>query len=179
MLSSEDSLVLIIDFQEKLVRATGSDNLIGDVVKLVKAAQILELPMILTEQYPKGLGETVYNIKTEVIEKNNILEKTDFSAFSTPNIFQKIKDYNRKNIILCGIETHICVYQTCLELLEAGYNVYIVSDLCASRDAKNSDIGLNLMQNFGAKLTSLEIVLFELLKSSKHAKFKEIQTLIK
>ena len=102
-------------------------------------------------------------------------EKNTFSAIQTPEFNFKLA----KNVVIFGIETHICVYQTVLDLIKKGHNVYVVADCCASRSELNYRTSLELMKQFGAKITTLEIVLFEFLKSSKHEKFKEIQALIK
>ena len=106
-------------------------------------------------------------------------EKTSFSALATDTIKAKLESLNRKKVVLTGIETHICVYQTARALLDAGYEVYVVKNACSSRSSKDYRTALELMRDYGAKLTCVETVLFELLGSSKHPNFKEIQALIK
>lgn len=178
MLNIEDSLLLIIDIQDKLVKASKDSETIAKKSSMLgAAARILKVPTIVTEQYPQGLGATVDELKTCLAEDVNFFEKTSFSALST--ISEELVSKNRKQIILCGIEAHICVYQTCLELLEKGYDVYIVKDACSSRNDFEYQTGLDLMKQAGAKLTCVETVLFELLKTSKHPDFKSVQALIK
>ena len=171
MLNSQNTSVICIDLQEKLVNMLNNSEVIAmNATKLMQAASILELDTIITEQYPKGLGSTIESIIA--ITSFKTFEKTSFSACKElPEL--------KENIVIFGIETHICVYQTVMDLLQKGHNVYVVADCCASRSELNYNASLELMKQFGAKITTLEIVLFELLKSSKHPNFKEIQALIK
>src|SRR5574344_1628647 len=154
-LTPENSLILVIDIQEKLVKAVDGQKVSGNASKLLKAANILSIPAIITEQYPKGLGETISALTN--VANADYFEKTSFSALKTPEIFEKIKKVGKKKIILCGIETHICVYQTAMELIENGYEVYLLKDICASRDAKNSECAFDLMKSYGIKISCLEI----------------------
>lgn len=174
MLNTEDSLVLIIDIQERLLNAVFDKNIEKNAQKLVNTAKILNIPTLATEQYPKGLGQTVPNI-VEFLDKT--IEKTSFSAFD--DIKAELEKTNKKQIILCGIEGHICVYQTALDLLKNGYEVYLMKDGTGSRNKFELDCAYELLKESGVKLTCLEIILFEWLKSSKHKDFKEIQQLIK
>ena len=177
MLNIEDSVLVIIDIQEKLVKASFSgDKAASYATKLAQAANILNIPTIITEQYPKGLGSSVKGIKhTEA----KIIEKSAFSAMFEPKFAKEIKKTERKQIILCGIEAHICVLQTASALIKKGYDVYVVKDACSSRNEDEYSTGINLLTQYGAKITCTEIVLFELLKTSKHPYFKPIQMLIK
>ena len=169
-----DTTILCVDLQEKLVNMlSNSDFVANNATKLMKAAHILNIDTIVTEQYPKGLGSTIESIHSITSFKK--CEKNTFSAIQTPEFNFKLA----KNVVIFGIETHICVYQTVLDLIKKGHNVYVVADCCASRNELNYRTSLELMKQFGAKITTLEIVLFEFLKSSKHEKFKEIQALIK
>lgn len=180
MLSIENSLLLVIDIQDKLVKACKDSENIGRKSSiLAAAAKILEIPTLVSEQYPKGLGETIPELKNSLAEDSFFVEKTSFSVLKEDGFKEKLASYDRKQIILCGIEAHICVYQTCLELLESGYDVYVVKDASSSRNEYEYQTGLELMRDFGAKLTCVEMVLFELLKTSKHPDFKSVQALIK
>lgn len=174
-MDTNSTTIICIDIQEKLVNMLGkySSEISSNTTKLMNAASILNIDTIITEQYPKGLGSTIASIKE--IKDFNTIEKTTFSALATEG-FNKPQN---KNIVIFGIETHICVYQTVLDLLKEGYNVYVVADCCGSRSKFNHKSALKLMAQEGAKITTLEIVLFEFLKSSKHPNFKEIQGLIK
>ena len=140
---------------------------------------ILSIPTIITEQYPKGLGKTVIELINSVENGTPIVEKTSFSALKEENFKSLFNTTAKKQILLCGIETHICVLQTALELLREGYEVFIIEDCCSSRFEKEHQTAIQLMKQYDIKILSTEIVLFELLKSSKHEKFKEIQALIK
>ncbi len=180
MLNIEDSILIIIDVQEKLIKATNKGDICAiNTAKLLKAATILNIPSIITEQYPKGLGNTSPLIIQELSEISYIFEKTSFSIMNEPEIKAKLDSFNQKQIILCGIETHICVLQTAIDLLKSDYEVHIVKDAVSSRKNEEYEIGLKLLKQYGAKITSLEIILFEWLKSSKHPYFKQIQALIK
>lgn len=176
MLNTEDSLVLVIDIQEKLVNAVGNYSPVEKARKIIQAADILKVPVIFTEQYPKGLGETVEELKAI---NSTILEKTSFSALATDEVHKKVKELNKKQIIIFGIETHICVYQTICDLLKEGYEVYFVKDASASRNKYEFKTGCELIKQKGGYVTCCEITLFEWLRSSKHTNFKEIQNLIK
>ncbi|MBQ8167930.1 hydrolase [bacterium] len=177
MLDIQNSVFVIIDIQEKLVNAVGKYSPVVPACKLVKAASILGIPVIVTEQYPKGLGETVLELK-EVLNASPI-EKTSFSACLTPEFLDALTSTGRKQVVICGIEAHICVYQTICDLLEQGYEVYFVKDASASRKKCEFETGVELIKQVGAKVTCTEIVLFELLKTAGHPDFKQVQALIK
>ena len=179
MLDKNESLLLIIDIQDRLVAALDKDVVVKRVGSLAQAAKILEIPTIVTEQYPQGLGKTVSAVKDKLIAGVKILEKTAFSALREEGFLENLKSYGKKQIVLCGIETHVCVHQTCADLISEGFDVYVVKDACASRSKYEFKQGIERMQENGAKITCVEIVLFEWLKSAKNPHFKEIQALIK
>ncbi len=179
MLNAENSLFFLIDIQDRLVgMLKNREEIAKNNSILAKAAKILGVPVIASEQYPNGLGSTILEVR-EYLNTENILEKTSFSALATDTIKAKLESLNRKKVVLTGIETHICVYQTARALLDAGFEVYVVKNACSSRSSKDYRTALELMRDYGAKLTCVETVLFELLGSSKHPNFKEIQALIK
>lgn len=176
ILNQENSLILVIDVQEKLLNAVFNKEVLAKNAKtLVDAAKILSLPIIVTEQYPKGLGETVGGIKNGV----KVFEKITFNALSDPLLLQELKQSGKNQIIVFGIETHICVHQTVAALIEAGFDATVVKDACGSRMESEYQSALVCMEKNGAKIKTTEMVLFELLKSAKHSRFKEIQSLIK
>lgn len=179
MLSAQDSLVIIIDIQEKLVASLNKHKAVNNAVKVVNAASLLDIPILVTEQYPKGLGSTVPPLKAYLSENSQTVEKTYFNLLLEEGLKEKIKSYGKKQIVILGIETHICVYQTACALFEEGYEVYAIKDACASRDKDNFKQGIEAMRDNGIKISSVEITLFEWLKGSKHPKFKEVQALIK
>ena len=179
MLNAENSLFFLIDIQDRLVgMLKNREEIAKNNSILTKAAKILGVPVIASEQYPNGLGSTILEVR-EYLNTENILEKTSFSALATDTIKAKLESLNRKKVVLTGIETHICVYQTARALLDAGYEVYVVKNACSSRSSKDYRTALELMRDYGAKLTCVETVLFELLGSSKYPNFKQIQALIK
>ena len=183
MLNIENSALVIIDIQEKLVLAAkDGDEVAQNTAKLVETANILNIPTIVTEQYPKGLGSTVDIVKNVFSDSTPTIEKTSFSAMLEPDFANRIAELKNRGInqiVLCGIETHICVLQTAYDLISQGFEIYIVKDACASRNKNEYKAGLDLLKQYGAKITCVEIALFEWLKTSKHPKFKEVQALIK
>ena len=178
-LSSQDSLVLIIDIQEKLVSALNKDVVVLNAVKVASAAKLLNIPVLLTEQYPKGLGNTVHALRNVLSDGSDTVEKTYFNALLEDGMLEKIKSYGKKQIVIFGIETHICVYQTASALVEEGFDVYVIKDACASRNKYEFKQGIEAMAANGVKISCVEIALFDWLKGAKNPKFKEVQALIK
>lgn len=179
MLFAENTLVLGIDIQEKLVGALHKNTIEQKASKIVQAAKILEIPVLLTEQYPKGLGNTVESVAKFLPENSTVIEKTYFNALFENGMLDKIKSYGKNQIVIFGIETHICVYQTACALVEAGFDVYVVKDACASREKYEFKQGIEAMVQNGVKTSCVEMILFEWLKGAKNPKFKEVQALIK
>ncbi len=179
MLDKNESLLLIIDLQEKLVKALNKDIVVNRTSTLTKAARIFNIPIVATQQYSKGLGSIVEPIKQNFDLNTQIIEKSSFSAVKEPGFMEVIKSFNKKQIVIGGIETHICVYQTVSDLINEGFDVYVVKDACASRNKYEFKIGIDLMQASSAKISCVETVLFEWLKTAKSPHFKEIQALIK
>lgn len=174
----DNSIVLIIDVQEKLVNMLDDNTVSSEAVKVAKAAGILNIPTIITEQYPKGLGATIPEIKNAV-QNAEYIEKTSFSALKEEILQVKLNELNKKQIIIFGIETHICVLQTVIDLLNQGYEVFVVENSCGSRSEKNKECALKRLMHMGAQVVTTEMVIFELLETSKHPKFKEVQAIIK
>ncbi|MDE6137971.1 MAG: isochorismatase family protein [Candidatus Gastranaerophilales bacterium] len=183
MLNRENCALVIIDIQDRLVLASKYGQEVSmNMSKLAKAADILTIPTIVTEQYPAGLGNTTIELKNSLPLNAFITEKSSFSAMLEPAFAEKInilKQSGRNQIVLGGIETHICVLQTACDLIKEGFEVYIIKDACASRNKKEYKTGLELLKQYGAKISCIEITLFEWLKTSKHPNFREIQALIK
>lgn len=175
-----NSLILIIDIQEKLLKAAyNSEELLKNAKSIVLAAKILNIPILFTEQYPKGLGSTVEALKIVAPENSVYMEKTSFSALDNEEIFNFLKNSGKKQIILFGIETHICVSQTAAALKRNGYDIFFVEDASSSRAQKQHNAGIERIKTCGVEIITAEIALFEWLKTSKHPNFKEIQALIK
>lgn len=179
-LNLEDSLVLIIDVQEKLLNAVFNKEQVEKKSAIIaEAAKILGIPVVVTEQYPKGLGNTIPAVKDALAEDTEIFEKTAFSALNNEEILEAIKKHNKKQILIFGIETHICVSQTTAALRELGYDVSVIKDACGSRAEEEYLAGLERMKDNGAYIITTEIALFEWLKGAKHPNFKAVQALIK
>lgn len=181
MLNINDTLLLGIDIQEKLVFAMreNSEHAKNNFIKLINASQILNIETILTEQYPKGLGSTIEPVIEILKDKYKPFEKTHFCAILEEDILNKINKAGKKQIVLFGIEAHICVFQTAIELKEKGYEVFVISDCTYSRNDMEKEEALKFLRHKGVMTPTLEMVLFMWLKSSGHKNFKEIQSLIK
>ena len=179
MLTVENSILAVIDFQGNLAQAmTDRDSLFESARKLIQGIQAFDIPLIATEQIPAKLGPTIPEI-AGLFQGMTPIAKESFSCCQNNLFMETLKKTGRQQILLTGIETHICVYQTALDLLSAGYSVYIVSDAVSSRTAGNREIGLQLIRDADGKITSTETVLFELLKTATHEKFKDIFKIIK
>ncbi|MGD9562568.1 MAG: hydrolase [Pyrinomonadaceae bacterium] len=179
-LSNEDSVLLIVDVQEAFRDAIGNFAMIAsNIARAASGFDLLGLPVIVTEQYPKGLGPTAEEIKVSLAEKFEPIEKTAFSAFGSADVRIKLEELAQRQIVLCGIETHVCVNQTAHDLLANGYAVHLLSDCVGSRYEHDRLAGLEKMRSSGAVTSSVEMALFEIMRDSKHAKFRQVQALIK
>jgi len=181
LLNPDNTILLIIDIQEKLLTPQfNKEKIVKNSAILAHTAKILNLPVILSEQYPKGLGSTIGEIKDNLPENGTeFIEKTSFDCCIDENFNKIIKKYNRKQILVCGMESHVCVHQTVYSLLSQNYDVYPVQDAISSRHEAEYKIGITRMLDNGAIPCCTEMALFELIKDAKHPKFKEIQGLIK
>ncbi len=169
----------MIDIQSKLWNVMcEKEALLENAQRLIKGMQVLRIPIILTEQNPKGLGPTAPELM-QLMPEVKPLPKMCFSCQQDMGFQQSIKNINRKQVLVCGIEAHVCVYQTAMDLLCMGYEVQVVVDAVSSRAVKNRDITLSRLQNEGVKLTTTEMALFELLRTAESPQFKEIQKVIK
>ncbi len=179
MLSVENTVLVIVDVQGKLARLMyEKEALFDNLQRLIKGAQILEIPILWMEQNPKGLGPTIPEVARHLTNIEPI-SKLSFSCCGSDRFKQALKKSKRKQVLLAGIETHVCVYQTSRELLGLGYRVEVVADAVSSRTAQNRDIGLGKIRDAGAALTSTETALFELLRVAEGEKFKEILKIVK
>lgn len=179
-LNREAAVLVVIDVQEKLCRAMDEKilaRLTANIAVLQEATAELGIPVLATEQYVKGLGETVSGIKQKLAEPT--LEKMTFSCCGDGAFLAKLKELKRNQIIITGMETHVCVLQTVLELLDAGYHVHLVRDAVMSRRKDNWFIGLETAAAAGAVITSTETALFQLLKVAGTEEFKKLSKLVK
>lgn len=180
-----NTLVLVIDYQEKLVPAMyDSQNFVNNSKKLIQGLKKLQIPFIVSQQYTKGLGDTISPI-AEVLSTNlsedkyEVNDKITFSCVKDINIYAKVVQAQCKNVIICGCEAHICVLQTVIDLIKEGYNVYLVQDCIASRKANDKDIAIVRAISEGAFITTYEAILFELCQKAGNDTFKYISKLIK
>ncbi len=177
-LRREDSLLLVIDIQERLIKAMNQgDRVVENTNRLLEASKLMDLPVLVTEQYPKGLGSTLEEISS-VHDELEVFEKNSFTG-CIGGVNERLDDLGRKKIIIVGIETHVCVLQTCRDLLGQGYSVHIVKDGVASRTRGNYKNALGMMRDMGAVITNTETVLFDLLKKAGTEEFKTISNMIK
>jgi nicotinamidase-related amidase len=179
MISRSAGVLIVIDIQGNLFQAMqDKENLLVNASKMIRGAKTFNLPIIVTEQIPEKLGQTVTDL---ALELNDIqpLSKESFSCWGNNDFREKLKFFGRREAIILGIESHVCVYQTAVDLINNGYAVHVVTDAVSSRTKENSNIGLNAMKNAGAHLTSTEMVLFELLQTAGDAQFKEIYKIVK
>lgn len=176
----EDAALLIVDVQEAFRDAIGNFAVIAaNIARAATGAQLLGLPIIVTEQYPKGLGPTAEEIRYSLPEHLEAIEKSAFSAFGSADFRQRLESLSRKQVLLCGIETHICVNQTAHDLIANGYDVHLLTDCVGSRFDHDKAAGLAKMNAAGVVPSSVELALFELMVDSRHEKFKEMQALVK
>ena len=143
------------------------------------AAHLLDVPVVVTEQYPKGLGRTAAEVASVFAEDFEPVEKTAFSSCGAQEFVARLEAAGAQQILLCGIEAHVCVNQTAHDLLARGYQVHLLTDCISSRTAQNRQVGLDKMQRSGAIPSSTELALFELMRDARHEQFKAIQRLIK
>jgi nicotinamidase-related amidase len=175
----ENTIGLVIDIQERLVPVMeDGEQFVENCSKLIHGLQILGLPILVTQQYTKGLGETIVEIKS-VLKDFQFIEKKDFSCFDEPVFAEKLELSGAKNVIICGIESHVCVLQTAIDMKEAGYVPVIVMDCVSSRSYDNVDLAAERFRYEGIMMSSLESVLFELTRSAGNVEFKEISKLLK
>ena len=179
LLSKENTGLIIVDVQEKLMKVMGNpDRVVDRIVKLLHLSRVFKLPVILTEQYSKFLGPTLPPIK-EALPEYDPIEKLHFNSCNVGFFDTRVDEEGLRNIILMGVEAHICVFQTCVSLLEKGYNVHVPHHAVDSRTEENWDIGLSLMKEAGAVITSTETIIFQILKKAGTPEFKEMLETIK
>lgn len=179
MLNEENATILLIDVQEKLIPAiSDSEALVSSTAKLLAGAKVLGLPVIWCEQNPTRIGPTMPEL-TEHLEGFSPISKLCFSALKSEEVKAQLQATGRNQVIVTGIEAHICVSQTVQELLQEGYEVHVAADCISSRTAQNREIGLTKMLNAGAEITSVEAALFEMLGQAQGDKFKQILKIIK
>ncbi|MCQ2551326.1 MAG: hydrolase [Clostridia bacterium] len=175
----EDGILVCIDYQEKLMPAMAhQDELIENTAKLIQGIKALDMPIVVTTQYAKGLGETVPKIK-EALGEFNAIDKHTFSCVRNEQFMETLESYDRGSVIITGAEAHICVMQTAIDLVREGFEVYVVVDCIDSRKDLDKEISLRRMEEEGVLLATTESVLYEALLGAKEPGFKEISGIVK
>jgi nicotinamidase-related amidase len=179
MLSSEETVLVVVDIQGKLAQLMHDrESLFDNVKKMIRGAGILELPIIWVEQNPRGLGPTVPEI-AELMPGKIPISKMTFSCAGNRNFTRELEALGRKQVLLVGIETHVCIYQTVMDLKELSYEVQVVADAVSSRTEENKRVALMRIRDLGAALTTAETALFELLKVAEGPRFKAMLKVVK
>lgn len=187
-LKKEDTVLMVIDFQEKLMPAMEGREALEDAeTRLIKGCRAMGVPILVTQQYTKGLGATVPALHAALTEPFGTIEaagyepveKTTFSALGAPACIEALNAAGRKTVVISGIESHICVQQTVIDLLDLGYTVFVVSDCVSSRKREDRRMAKSRMRAEGAVYTTMEAVLFELCGGAREPGFKEISSIVK
>ena len=179
MLRTGDTFLLVVDVQDKLARVMHEkEALFESLRKIIKGAQALDIPILWAEQNPKGLGPTVPEV-AELLADHEPISKLCFSCCGNTRFLQALRRIERRQVLVVGIEAHVCVYQTAMDLVDLGYEVQVVADAVSSRTEGNKQLGLERIRVAGGSLTSVEIALFELLKVAEGKRFKEILKVVK
>ena len=180
ILSADDSTLVIIDIQERLAPVMDEkDRVVKNTNLLIELAKTFKIPVVVTEQYPKGLGHTVPEIKQNLDGCMVLPEKLTFDCCGQDEFSEQLESGGRRNVIVAGMETHVCVLQTVLSLLKDGYNVHVVTDAVCSRDAGNKRTALEMLAKAGAVVTCTETVLFQVMKVAGTDEFKKISKMIR
>jgi hypothetical protein len=179
MLKTDNTVLVLVDVQGKLAQLMeGKAALFQNLRKLVQGVQVLGLPIVWAEQNPAGLGPTIPEL-AELLEGQTPIAKFSFSCCGDAAFLERLRATGRKQVLLAGIEAHVCIYQTAVELLQLGYEVEVVADAVSSRTAENKQIALAKLQQIGACLTSVEMALFEMLGKAEGPAFKAIVKIVK
>ena len=174
-----DTAAVVVDVQERLFPHIYQHGQLEHSMRtLIRGLQILGMPIVLTEQYPKGLGSTIPGIR-ELLPDNGIIEKMTFSCCGSDDFLRTLYGLGRDNVILMGIEAHVCIMQTALDLLESGYAPVVVEDCVSSRFLHNKEIAIARLRDEGAIITTCESLLFELCVEAGTPEFKQISQLVK
>jgi isochorismate hydrolase len=177
----EEAVVVVVDVQDVLMKKMNqgvAENVIRNIRTLLTFAQKMAIPVLITEQYPKGLGQTVSEVKME-LESILPIEKVSFSCCGVETFNEKLNQTGRKQVILTGIETHVCVLQTADDLIQTGHEVHAVADAICSRRKLDWEIGLRWMEKKGAMISTTEIIAFQLLKEAGTEEFRGLSKLLK
>lgn len=175
----ENTIAVVIDFQEKLLpHMENAETIKDNAIKLLKGLKALEIPIIVTQQYTKGLGDTVSDV-SEAIDNFSYIEKSTFSCYSQTDFIKELNKSGKKNVIIMGIESHVCVLQTALDLLYNNFNPVIITNAISSRKQEDKETALWRMRDVGCIMSTYESILFELCRKAGTEEFKTISKLVK
>jgi len=178
MIKRDDAILAVIDVQQRLIPVIDcGDDVCVAIERLVKGMNVLGVPILLTEQYPAALGRTVETLNCTITSK--AIEKISFSCCGSVEFDSALCDADRPHVIVAGVETHVCVYQTVRDLLDEAYDVSVVVDAVGSRSPSDKEIAIRRIEALGASLTSVEMILFDLLESADDESFKKILRIVK
>lgn len=178
----DDSVLVVVDVQERLLAAMRPEDqatVARNVPILIRAAWVVGVPVIVTEQYPRGLGATVETVREAIPAGAPVIEKLEFSCARSSAFSAALEATGRRTVVLCGMETHVCVLQTTYDLRAQGYSVHVAADAVSSRTPDNRQIGLDLARQMGAVITSTETVTFQWVGRAGTDEFKAISRLVK
>ncbi|HVB89258.1 MAG TPA: isochorismatase family protein [Beijerinckiaceae bacterium] len=180
LVSGARSQLLIVDVQERLAPAMSAmAAALSNIDRLARAARVMGVPISLSEQYPRGLGSTLPPILEACGQEPVVFSKTEFSCGRDRALSQRFAGLGRSQIVICGIEAHVCVLQSAIDLLAAGYDCFVVADASASRREQSKEIALRRMECSGVTLVTAEMVIFEWLERAGTAQFKQLAPLLK
>jgi nicotinamidase-related amidase len=180
LIDSNDSLLIVIDVQKRLWPHIANKEEVRDRCRvLMEGAAKIGVPVIVSEQYPKGLGETIDELMEAKSDDAPLCEKVSFGCLDDEGLTERIESYKRRQLVLCGIETHVCVMQTALQSIEKGLQVAVVADAVGSRVEGNRQLALDRIQKCGGTIVGTEMILFEWMRTAKHPSFKEVSKLVK
>ncbi len=179
MVNRDNSVLLVVDVQERLLpHIHEHEPLLENISKMVRGAQVLGIPLVVTEQYRKGLGPTSEAI-SELLTPFEPLGKSAFSCAADDGIRKRLAEIGKRHVLLSGIEAHVCVYQTARDLIGQGYTIHLLADCVSSRSPRNRKLAVRRMEKMGARLTSVEMALFEMLVVSGTDEFRAISKIVK
>ena len=180
MINEQECIFVVVDVQGKLAQVMDrSDDLHSCLLTLIKGLQLFDIPTLWLEQLPDKLGHTTPVLYEQLIQTSDPIAKQHFSGWHCNEFQTRLKETKRQRVILAGIEAHVCVYQTCSDLIDNGFDVHLVVDAMSSRTADNKALGIEMMQNKGAKMTNMESLLFELQHEAEGDRFKQLIKMIK
>ncbi|MEZ4575498.1 MAG: isochorismatase family protein [Vampirovibrionales bacterium] len=182
LIQAHEALLLVIDMQDRFIPVLHDvERVLTRQKQLIEGCNLLNVPVLVSEHYPKGLGSTDQGL-LDVLERQKppaVVEKTHFGCCGEPGFMDTLKGFDRTQVLVCGIEAHVCVNQTVIGLLAAGYEVFLVEDAITARNPAHTELAIGKLTALGAVPCNVEMALFELMVEAKHPQFKAVQALIK